>query len=73
MHSKERPLQECVHPVEYSFTAEAVMVAPQDIAVPEPGVDMDDLAVSSNPFYGPAFWTAATSIDPAICYCTQAS
>jgi hypothetical protein len=53
------------------ITAEAVMVAPQDMAVPEPGVDVDDLVVSPNPFYGPAFWTAATFIDPAKCQCTQ--
>jgi hypothetical protein len=34
------------------------MAAPQDIAVPEPGVYIDDLTVFSNAFYGPAFWTA---------------
>jgi hypothetical protein len=45
MHAGNGPQQACVHPLEYSFTAVAVIVGPQDIPVPELGVYIDDGSV----------------------------
>ena len=49
--------------VEYSFTAVAVMLASQDIAVPEPGVCIDDFRCLRKPVHRPC-WTTAL-----ICFC----
>lgn len=73
MHSRNGPSQGFLYPVEYSFIAVAVKFAAQDTAAPEPGVDIDDLVMSSNPFYGPAFGTTATLIASAKWHCTHAS